>query len=77
MTARNERTTCTELIEPALSRVGWGWEQKLRIGPGRVNLTGTKFVTAFEEMTDEEDRKMVERDALERVNYLLQKIGVV
>jgi len=38
--ARNERATCKELIEPALARVGWDWESFLRIGPGRVNLTG-------------------------------------
>jgi len=38
--ARNERTTCKELIEPALANVGWDWEEQLRIGPGRVNLTG-------------------------------------
>jgi hypothetical protein len=39
--------------------------------------TGPKFVTAFEEITDEEDRIQMERDAFERVNYLLQKLGVV
>ncbi|MBI4661631.1 MAG: DEAD/DEAH box helicase family protein [Verrucomicrobia bacterium] len=37
---RNERATCKELIEPALARAGWTWEEQLRIGPGRVNLTG-------------------------------------
>lgn len=37
---RNERTTCRELIEPALTGVGWDFESQLRIGPGRVNLTG-------------------------------------
>ena len=39
--------------------------------------TGPKFVTAFEEITDEEDRIQMERDAFERVNYLLQKLDVV
>jgi type I restriction enzyme R subunit len=38
--SRNERATCKELIEPALARRGWTWEEQLRIGPGRVNLTG-------------------------------------
>ena len=38
--SRNERTTCKELIEPALAHFGWTWEEQLRIGPGRVNLTG-------------------------------------
>jgi type I restriction enzyme R subunit len=38
--SRNERTTCKELIEPALAHLGWTWDEQLRIGPGRVNLTG-------------------------------------
>lgn len=38
--ARNERQTCKDLIEPSLARLGWSWQEQLRIGPGRVNLTG-------------------------------------
>lgn len=38
--ARNERLTCKELIEPRLTAIGWSWQEQLRIGPGRVNLTG-------------------------------------
>lgn len=38
--ARNERMTCKELIEPRLAELGWAWQEQLRIGPGRVNLTG-------------------------------------
>ncbi|WP_316228266.1 DEAD/DEAH box helicase family protein [Bradyrhizobium sp. SZCCHNR1039] len=38
--ARNERLTCKELIEPRLIRLGWDLQEQLRIGPGRVNLTG-------------------------------------
>lgn len=38
--ARNERLTCKEVIEPALLAGGWSWQEQLRIGPGRVNLTG-------------------------------------
>jgi len=37
---RNEAATCKELIEPALAQAGWAWDAQLRIGPGRVNLTG-------------------------------------
>jgi type I restriction enzyme R subunit len=37
---RNERLTCKELIEPRLAVLGWAWQEQLRIGPGRVNLTG-------------------------------------
>lgn len=37
---RNERQTCKELIEPRLEVIGWSWQEQLRIGPGRVNITG-------------------------------------
>jgi len=43
---RNERTTCKELIEPALTNAGWEWEEQLRIGPGRVNITGESMYDA-------------------------------
>ena len=36
----NERETCKRLIEPALRAVGWAWDEQVRIGPGRVNLSG-------------------------------------
>lgn len=49
MTARNERVTCRELIEPVLARVGWDWEDQLRIGPGRVNLTGDSPDSMYDE----------------------------
>lgn len=49
MTTRNERATCKELIEPALTQVGWGWEKQLRIGPGRVNLTGDSPESMYDE----------------------------
>jgi type I restriction enzyme, R subunit len=38
--ARNEKLTCKELIEPKLTGLGWDLQEQLRIGPGRVNLTG-------------------------------------
>jgi type I restriction enzyme R subunit len=38
--SRNERQTCKDLIEPSLAALGWSWQEQLRIGPGRVNLTG-------------------------------------
>jgi type I restriction enzyme R subunit len=38
--ARNERETCKQLIEPRLAALGWSWQEQLRIGPGRVNLSG-------------------------------------
>src|SRR5262245_7096387 len=36
----NEAATCQQLIEPALTNAGWDFEPQLRIGPGRVNITG-------------------------------------
>ena len=47
---RNERTTCKELIEPALAQQGWSWEEQLRIGRGRVNLTGEKMYDSAQEI---------------------------
>ena len=47
--ARNERTTCKELIEPALAHLGWEWDDQLRIGPGRVNLSGDTTDTMYDE----------------------------
>ena len=38
--SRNERLTCKDLIEPALSDAGWQWSREVLIGPGRVNLSG-------------------------------------
>lgn len=39
-----------------------------------VSHTGPKFVADFEEITDPEQRQLVERDAFERVQYLLKEI---
>ena len=35
---RDEKTTCIEIIEPALTRIGWDWRPQLHAYPGRVNL---------------------------------------
>ncbi|RJQ65144.1 MAG: hypothetical protein C4519_28845 [Desulfobacteraceae bacterium] len=47
--ARNERATCKELIEPVLRNLGWDWDEQLRIGPGRVNLTGDSPASMYDE----------------------------
>ena len=57
------------LIQEGLAKLAKNFETVDHIGP--------KFVAAFEEVTDEEDRTLIERDAFERVNYLLQKLGIV
>jgi type I restriction enzyme R subunit len=48
--SRNEQRTCTDLIEPALREAGWEWESQLRIGPGRVNLTGDNMYDPAQEI---------------------------
>lgn len=40
------------------------------------NHVGPKFVADFEEVVDPEEREFLQRDAYERVNYLLVKLGV-
>ena len=57
------------LIQEGLAKLAKNFET--------VDHTGPKFVAAFEEVTDEEDRTLLERDAFERANYLLQKLGIV
>lgn len=42
---RNEQQTWEELIEPELRRVGWELESQLRIGPGRINVSGDNMYT--------------------------------
>lgn len=49
MMARNERATCKELIAPALAHIGWDLEEQLRIGPGRVNLSGDTPGSMYDE----------------------------
>jgi type I restriction enzyme R subunit len=46
----NERQTCTDLIEPALEKAGWSWQAQLRIGRGRVNLSGANMYDETQEV---------------------------
>ena len=55
----------------------------MREGLGKIakhfeseNSVGPRFVADFEEVTDAEEREIRERDAYERVNHLLEKLGV-
>ena len=56
------------LIQEGLSKLAKNFASEEQTGP--------KFVNAFGEITDEEDRIQMERDAYERVNYLLQELGI-
>ena len=38
---------------------------------------GPKFIADFEEIVDPEEREMKQRDAYERVNYILSRLGII
>ena len=57
------------LVQEGLSKLAKNFDSEEHAGP--------KFVTAFEEITDQEDRIQMERDAYERVNYLLLRLGII
>jgi type I restriction enzyme, R subunit len=45
----NEKETCKAIIEPILQNAGWDLEAQLRVGPGRVNLTGDTLTSMYDE----------------------------
>ena len=57
------------LIREGLSKLAKNFKSEVHSGP--------KFMADFEEMTDGEDRALIERDAFERVNYLLNNLGFI
>ena len=57
------------LIQEGLSKLAKNFASEEHIG--------SKFVSAFEEITDADDRIQMERDAFERVGYLLRELGVI
>ena len=46
----NENETCKQLIEPALKASGWSWDRHLRLGPGRVNISGGSMYDSNQEL---------------------------
>jgi hypothetical protein len=50
--------------------------QKIAKHFGSEKSVGPRFVADFEEITDTEEREIRERDAYERVNRLLEELGV-
>ncbi|MBE0542235.1 MAG: DEAD/DEAH box helicase family protein [Verrucomicrobia bacterium] len=46
----NESETCRQLIEPALQAAGWSWDRHLRLGPGRVNISGGSMYDSNQEL---------------------------
>ena len=56
------------LVREGLEKIAKQFASEKHVGPG--------FVADFEELTDPEEREIRERDAYEKVKYLLQKLGV-
>lgn len=57
------------LVKEGLEKIRTQFVSEGHIGP--------KFVADFEEVTDPEERALLQRDAYERVNYLLEKLGIL
>lgn len=57
------------LIKEGLEKIKTQFASEGHVGP--------KFVADFEEVTDPEERALLQRDAYERVNYLLEKLGIL
>jgi hypothetical protein len=55
------------LIKEGLQKIAKHFASEKHLGP--------KFVADFEEVTDAEEREILQRDAYEQVNYLLEKLG--
>lgn len=56
------------LVKEGLGKIAKHFSSEKHIGP--------KFVADFEEVTDLEERELLQRDAYERVNYLLERLGI-
>jgi hypothetical protein len=56
------------LVKEGLQKIAKHFESEKSVGP--------RFVADFEEITDTEEREIKERDAYERVNRLLEEIGI-
>ncbi|MBE9582575.1 MAG: hypothetical protein IMF18_13300 [Proteobacteria bacterium] len=57
------------LVREGLEKIARHFASEKAVGP--------RFVADFEELTTGEDREIRERDAYERVNYVLERLGIV
>lgn len=57
------------LVQEGLEKIAKKFASEKDVGP--------KFVGDFEEITDPEEREILQRDAYERVNYILTELGIV
>jgi len=56
------------LVKEALGKIAKKFASEKHVGP--------KSVADFEELEDSEEREILERDAYERINYLLKNLGI-
>lgn len=56
------------LVREGLGKIARHFASEAHVGP--------KYVADFEEVTDPEDRALQQRDAYERINYILEKLGI-
>jgi len=56
------------LVKEGLEKIGKIFTSEDHVGP--------KFVADFEEISDPEERQRIQRDAFERVDFLLRKLGI-
>jgi len=56
------------LVKEGLEKIAKQFASEKHVGP--------KFVADFEELTDTEEREILERDAYEQVTFLLKKLGI-
>ena len=57
------------LVREGLEKIAEHFASETHLGP--------KFVADFEELTDLDAREVLQRDAYEKVNYLLKKLRIV
>lgn len=56
------------LVREGLTKIAKHFASEKQVGP--------KYVADFEEISDPEDRALLQRDAYERVSYILNKLGI-
>lgn len=56
------------LVKEGLRKIAEKFASEQHVGP--------KFVSDFEEINDDEERALLQRESFERVDFLLQKLGV-
>ena len=57
------------LVKEGLEKIAKHFASEKHMGP--------RFVADFEEVIDPEEREVRERDAYEKVDYILQKLGII